>query len=581
MTTTTTRDGQRPAQHAPSQQAVTTHAAVDQIATAQSGPIPVLSPPSSARHREVQPRTATERYLASRGTGGRGGAIAPVQMLLILATTLAVVLYARFLLDPSHRGDLIPYILVITAETALVLQALLSMWTILSGALDPRDFAYYRTQDALFAPGDAGDRTSPLYLAEQERLVDVLITVYGEPVETVRRTIVAALAINGLHRTWVLDDGCSDDVRELCVSLGARYVRRPTTTGSKAGNINYALTLAKGDFFVILDADFVPAPEFLTETVPFFGDPSVAFVQTPQVYGNLRTTVAIGAAYMQSVFYRLEQPGRNHFNAAICVGTNVIFRRASVDEVGGLCTDSKSEDIWTSLLLHEKGWSSIYVNDVLAIGDAPETIEAYSKQQLRWATGGFEIFFTHNPLSPRRKLSMDQRVQYLASATFYFTGICPLLLILLPPLEIYLNLRPVNANVSPFAWALYYSGFYLMQIVFVWYTQGTFRWQSLTLAIVSFPIYTRALINVLTGTQTAWNVTGRRGSASSPFNFIVPQLLFFVFLSLTSVVGIARDIDNQTFTLATAWNLTNTIILGAFVATAWREDRAISKGAFA
>ena len=52
-------------------------------------------------------------------------------------------------------------------------------------------------------------------------------------------------------------------------------------------------------------------------------------------------------------------------------------------------------------MLHERGWRSVYIPDVLAVGDAPETIEGFTKQQQRWATGGFEILLTHNPLSPR------------------------------------------------------------------------------------------------------------------------------------------------------------------------------------
>ena len=151
-------------------------------------------------------------------------------------------------------------------------------------------------------------------------------------------------------------------------------------------------------------------------------DANVAFVQTPQTYGNLHTTIARGAAYMQAVFYRFIQPGRNRFNAAFCVGTNVLFRRAAIDDIGGMYTNSKSEDVWTSLMLHERGWRSVFIPTVLAVGDAPETVEAYSKQQLRWATGGFEILLTHNPLSPRRRLTMDQRIQYFVTASFYLTG---------------------------------------------------------------------------------------------------------------------------------------------------------------
>lgn len=132
-------------------------------------------------------------------------------------------------------------------------------------------------------------------------------------------------------------------------------------------------------------------------------DDTVAFVQTPQVHGNLHTTIARGAAYMQSMFYRYVQPGRNEFNAAFCVGTNVLFRRKAVKEIGGMYTGSKSEDVWTSLLLHERGWKSLFLPQTLAIGEA-QAVEAYSKQQLRCrATGGFEILLTHNPFSPRRR----------------------------------------------------------------------------------------------------------------------------------------------------------------------------------
>jgi cellulose synthase (UDP-forming) len=500
----------------------------------------------------------------SRGAADAGGGPSPVMTLMVITATLGIIAYTSFLLAPAHRGDLLPYAMVITAESILVFHALLSMWTILSSTRDPRDFAYH---DASTRLTDASGR---LQLAGRAVEVDVLITVYGEDIETVRRTVLAALAIKGRHRTWVLDDGRSDEVRDMAEQYGARYVRRLSSHGAKAGNINHALTLAKGDFFVILDADFVASPRFIEETLPFFIDDEVAFVQTPQAYGNLHTVIARGAAYMQSVFYRFVQPGRNRFNAALCVGTNVIFRRAAIDDVGGMYTGSKSEDVWTTLHLHERGWRSIYIPDVLAVGDAPETVEAYSKQQLRWATGGFEILLRHSPLSPRRRLTMDQRLQYLVTATFYLTGICPLLLLLVPPLEIYFDLRPMTMELTVWTWALYYAGFYVMQILLAWFAIGSFKWETLTLATVSFPIYTKALVNVLTGKDEGWHVTGS-SSRRSPFNYIVPQTLFFAFLALTTLVAIWRDTQNANLTLATAWNATNTLILGAFLAAALRE----------
>ena len=345
----------------------------------------------------------------------------------------------------------------------------------------------------------------------------------------------AALAIKGKHRTWILDDGRSDEVKALADELGCHYVRRLSSGGAKAGNINHALSIAKGDFFCVFDADFVPKPEFLVETVPFFTDTHVAFVQTPQTYGNLVNLVSRGAGYMQAVFYKFVQPGRNHFNAAFCVGTNVIYRRAAVNDIGGIYTDSKSEDVWTSLMLHERGWKTIYIPKTLAVGDAPETIEAYTKQQLRWATGGFEIMLTHNPLSPRRKLTMDQRLMYLVTATHYLTGIAPGILLIVPALEIFFDLRPVDLQIDWTTWLLFYAGFYLLQILLAFYTLGSFRWEVLMLAAVSFPIYISALLNALSGKEQKWHVTGSTTKAASPFNFIIPQVLTFVFLLLSSV----------------------------------------------
>ena len=494
----------------------------------------------------------------------------PVMILLTLIATLGTLAYSAFLLNPANRGDFLPYAIVIAAETVLVVHALLAMWTILAGARSPRDNAYFEARRQLFAGSVPGPDT-PVLVDGEEVSVAVFIPCYGEPVAVIERTALAAKGILGRHVTYILDDGRSDEVRDMAARVGVNYLRRLTSGGAKAGNVNHALSQVKTDYFCIFDADFVADPRFLVETMPFFIDANVAFVQTPQNYGNLRNFVSRGAGYMQTVFYRFVQPGRNHFNAAFCVGTNVVFRRAAIDDVGGMYTDSKSEDVWTSLMLHERGWRSVYIPDVLATGDAPDTIEAYTKQQLRWATGGFEILFTRSPLNPKRKLTLDQRLMYFVTATHYLTGIAPGLLLLVPAMEIFFDLRPVTSGTSIASWVLFYCGFYVMQILLSSFTLGSFRWEVLLLATASFPIYHQALVNAFTGKEQQWNATGASVRKASPFTFIRPQVYLFVFLALTSVVAIWRDLNNAQFSLATAWNLTNTAALGVFMCVALAE----------
>lgn len=537
-------------------------------------------PPPIDRLMTTPRATDQPRSRVTAGTENEA-AQSPSLMLLVLLASAGIVVYATFLANPANRGDWLPYLLVITAETVLVLHALLAMWTVLSAGHNPRGFAFHHAQDQLYDMAEilrerVGDepRRWRMYLGGRPVTVDVFITTYGEDVATIRRTVAAAVAMDGEHLTWVLDDGRSDDVRDLAEELGARYVRRLTGNGAKAGNINHALSLTSGEYFVVLDADFVPEPTFLLETVPFFTSPEVAFVQTPQTYGNTHNLISRGAGYMQAVFYRYIQPGRNRFNAAFCVGTNVIFRRTAIEDIGGIYADSKSEDVWTSLLLHEKGWRTVYIPTTLAVGDTPETIEAYTKQQQRWATGGFEIMLTRNPLSPRRTLTTDQRLQYLVTATHYLTGIAPMLLLLVPPLHICFGLTPIDLQISAAQWVLYYAGFYILQVAVAFYTLGSFRWEVLMLSSVSFPIYGRALVNALLRREQRWHVTGSTGRTASPFNFILPQVLFFAFLLLTSVVGVWRDLGVGSLSLALAWNVTNTVVLGAFMVTAVREARS-------
>jgi cellulose synthase (UDP-forming) len=497
----------------------------------------------------------------------------PVMQLVTFIATAGILAYAVFLLNPRNRGDILPYAIVIIAEAVLIFHALMAMWIIISGMRGSRAYSYYVARQEMFVPEiieiscDVPEDSTqwPIQFGGRTVAVDILITVYGEPVQVIERTVRAALAVRGRHATYILDDGDSDEVRALATRVGCHYIRRLTHNGAKAGNINNALTVAKGEFFVILDADFVPRPNLIAEILPHMADERVAFVQTPQVYGNMHNILSRGAGYMQTVFYKYIQTGRNRFNAAFCVGTNVMFRRSAVLEIGGMYTGSKSEDVWTSLMLHENGWRSVYTPITVAVGDTPETIEDYSKQQLRWATGGFEILFTHNPLSPRRRLAAGQRLMYFVTASFYLVGITPGLLMTVPLLEIFFDLHPMNLTVSWWQWLLYYSGFYVMQIILASVVLGSFRWEVLVLSVCSFPIYAKALVNVLLGVDQAWSVTGAARKRASAFNFMIPQVLILAVVILALGTSIWRDARLGFLNIATVWLAVNFISLMIFV----------------
>lgn len=514
----------------------------------------------------------------------------PSVTLILFLASVGALIYLGYLIKPEFRGDPLPYTLALTAEIFIIFQGLMAFWTILSGRFNPRGYEYHHAQDRLFA-GQTGGKSAvktitavtaktarqlPMELNKKPVTIDVFIPVYGEPIEDIRETAIAARDAYGVHKTFILDDGKSDEVKALAGTLKVGYIRRPTNQHAKAGNINFALSQTNGDFFLILDADFVAEPNILYETLPFFEDPKLAFVQTPQYYSNQTNFVSSAASFMQHVFYSLIQAGKNKFNASFCVGTNVVFRRSAVEDIGGVYQKSKSEDIWTSLFLHEKGYKSIYIPTLLAVGKTPENLMAYSKQQLRWATGSFEVFIRKNPLFIK-KLSLDQRLQYLTTSSYYFIGFSVLLLLLLPPLQIFFNLSPISTDIPVWQWALMYSGFYITQLVLAFYTMGGFKIKTLILANVSFPIYIKAFFNALLRRDQAWSATNAKGSYDSPFNYIRAQVYIFIFLFLTSIVGVWKAFYTNELSISLVWNLFNTIVFGYFVYIAITEARILKR----
>jgi len=512
----------------------------------------------------------------------------PTVTLILTIATFGAFIYLSYLLQPAYRGDPLPYTLALLAEFFIITQGLLSFWTILSGRTNPRNYEYHSAQAKLYdAPigksaihvlkkQDAEvSSTVPMYVHHSTISVDVFIPVYGEPIDEIRSTAKAAKNIYGLHETYILDDGASDEVQAMAKKIGVHYIRRPVHKNAKAGNVNYALSNTSGDFFLILDADFVADPTILYETIPFFENDKLAFVQTPQFYDNQTNFVSTAANFMQNVFYSLIQSGKNRFNAAFCVGTNVVFRRSAVMSIGGMHAQSKSEDIWTSLRLHERGFDSIYIPNVLSVGKTPETLMAYSKQQLRWATGSFEIFLRSNPLFMRR-LTVDQRLQYFATTSYYFIGFSVLLLLLLPPLQIFFNLSPIATTIPIWQWGLMYSGFYVSQLVLAFYTMGGFKFKTLMLSNVSFPIYIKAFFNALTHRDQAWHATNTV-SYDSPFNYVRIQVYIFIFLLLTTVIGILKALYTNQLSISLVWNGLNTFVFGYFVFMAYAEARYLKK----
>ncbi|MGA2396147.1 MAG: glycosyltransferase [Candidatus Lustribacter sp.] len=246
--------------------------------------------------------------------------------------------------------------------------------------------------------------------------VDVFIPTYDEPVDVVRRAILAALAIRYPHETWLLDDGERPQMEELARETGCRYLARTDHSEAKGGNLNHALSVTSGEFVALFDADHVASPLFLDRTLGYFRDPRLAFVQTPQDFFNFdsfehfrpQRTVSNGTSF----FHRIVLRTRDGSNSTMYTGSSAVFRRQALDAVSGFTTAKLTEDITTSLRLHAAGWRSAFHPEILSAGLAAHTAAAYYGQHVRWSQDALHLLL-HERVFTRRGLTLGQRLAYL------------------------------------------------------------------------------------------------------------------------------------------------------------------------
>jgi cellulose synthase/poly-beta-1,6-N-acetylglucosamine synthase-like glycosyltransferase len=198
----------------------------------------------------------------------------------------------------------------------------------------------------------------------------------------------------------VLDDSTDETcgIARACVERHKQkghnivYIHRENRSGFKAGALENGLKTASGEFVAVFDADFVPSPDFLLRTVPFFADSKVGMVQVR--WGHLNREFSI-LTQAQSIFldghFIIEHTARNragcffNFN-----GTAGIWRRVTISDAGGWQHDTLTEDLDLSYRAQVKGWQFIFLPEVISPAELPVDMNAFKSQQHRWAKGSIQ-----------------------------------------------------------------------------------------------------------------------------------------------------------------------------------------------
>ena len=468
--------------------------------------------------------------------------------LLLLANFAAAGFYLAWWFHSGHVGTPALFAALAAAEGFSLCHVLGLWWTV-----------WFTRVDAP-SPGAVGTRS-----------IDVFVTTCGEHLELLERTVAAAVALEGRHSTFVLDDAHRPEVAELARRLGAGYLTRPGRQGAKAGNLNRALERTSGELVCVFDADHAPQPDLLTRVLGYFEDPRLAFVQTPQFYANARhEPVARGAYQQQAIFYGPICRGKNGLNAAFCCGTNVVFRRAALEDVGGFEERSVVEDFVTSIRIHRKGWRSVYYPYVLAEGLGPNSLRSYFRQQFRWARGSVGALATGEPF--RRGLSPAQRLQYLLATTFYMTGIFTAVYVVLPILYLAEGWSAFSPASGKFVF--FYVPYLILGLLTVRLgLGGQLRLEHLRYTFGTFPVYATASLAALLHVRPRFRVTGQQGEERAFPGLAYVTLAAFTATAAAIVAGlILRPLNPATFTNI-SWAVINLLLLSGISGAAARELR--------
>ena len=274
---------------------------------------------------------------------------------------------------------------------------------------------------------------------------DIFIATYNEGRDILERTIVGALAVEHPDlRVWVLDDGNRAWVRELAAELGAHYTFRVRGKHAKAGNVNHGLdeALATGrapEFVLLLDADFVPHRQILARTLGLFEDANVGIVQTPQHFFNLdpiQTNLLSGSVWPdeQRFFFNVLLPAKDAWGAAFCCGTSAVLRVEALRTCGGMATETVTEDMLTTFRMAEYGYRTIFLNERLSLGLAPEGLREYVSQRSRWCLGAIQQLFTRWSFLGSARIGWVHRLSFFDSVLHWVAGAAFRLMLLTAPM---------------------------------------------------------------------------------------------------------------------------------------------------
>lgn len=392
----------------------------------------------------------------------------------------------------------------------------------------------------------------------QPRIAMVVTKNPSEPFSMVKTTLVAMLAQDVPHDTWLADEDPQPETIDWCRAHGVRISSRkgrdeyhrtqwPRRTRCKEGNLAYFYDnwgYEDYDFVSQLDADHVPQPGYLRELIKPFADPSIGYVSAPSICNAnaVQSWAARARLYIEAMFHGALQAGYSGGWAPMCIGSHYAVRTRALRQIGGLGPEL-AEDHSTSLIMNANGWRGVHAINAIANGAGPGTLADMATQEFQWSRSLVTLSLQYTPRY-LAGLPAHLKFQFVFSQMWYpIAALFLLAIYTMPVAALTFDLRYADVTYPAFIGHAIPPTLALILLVWVARRDGFFRphdakilsWEKILFAAAQWPWMfwgcTVAVWDRLTGRFVDFRITpkGDAVEARLPLRVLAPYVAIALF----------------------------------------------------
>ncbi len=373
-------------------------------------------------------------------------------------------------------------------------------------------------------------------------------------------TVRALVALDYPHDTWVLDEGDDDQVKALCLRLGAHHFSRKNLphyqqeTGlfqsySKHGNYNawlHEIGFNRYEIITAFDPDHVPNSAFLSSVLGYFEDPKIGYVQVAQVYYNQKASfIARGAAEETYAFFSATQMASYAMGYPIITGSHNTHRASALKQVGGFAPHD-ADDLLITLFYRVSGWQGVYVPEILAKGLTPVDWIGYLTQQTRWARSILDIKFRIYPKLARnlpfreRVMSLLHGLSYLQGGVITFVGIILIAFMLATGITPGVVTNQTALNLIALYAILQLCNFYRQRFYLDRRSEWGLHWRAGLLQLAKWPYLLLAIRDVIWDRRVPYTLTHKVRAKSQRYMLLWPHMLVVTVICAAWIMGVVN-----------------------------------------